>query len=289
MATAITKAPRRARLDQRGSVMPKVVSRGRRIAPWDDLYHAILRSSWLTFVVLTAAWFLATNAVYATLYLLQPGSISNVHGFEDAFYFSVESLTTIGFGVMTPRTRYGHLLVTSEALVGILSTALITGITFAKFARPRARVLFAEKIVIGQRDGKPTMTFRLANFRHNSIVEATLRIMVLVPTVTKEGESIRTPIELKLVRERSATFVLTWMVFHIIDESSPFFGGQQRLDELQSLGAEIWLALSGVDETVGQNMFSRYVLLREPDGTRVLDYHNFNTIDPQVIASGNAD
>jgi inward rectifier potassium channel len=282
----------------------KVVAKGRVVAPWDDLYHGILTCSWSVFVLLVLAWFLATNSLYAGLYLLQPGAVTEVNNFEAAFYFSVESLTTIGFGVMTPTTRYAHILVTSEALVGILSTALITGITFAKFARPKARVLFAEPIVIGRRDGVETMTFRLANFRHNSIVEATIRIILLVPSVTKEGETIRTPIDLKLVRERSATFVLTWLVFHVVDEASPFFGGEPTLARLREQGAELWVALSGMDDTVGQNIFSRYrysiddvvmnarfldVLAIEPDGTRVVDYHNFHLVEPQLPLALDAD
>src|SRR5215471_3215670 len=143
----------------------RVKAVGLRRAPYRDLYHFVLRRSWPEFFLLAGVAFVLTNALFAVLYLLQPGCVANVHpgSFEDAFYFSVQTLATIGYGGMYPVTRYAHAVVTFEAMSGVFSVALVTGITFTRFARPTARVVFAAKIVLANRDGVPHLMFRMAN------------------------------------------------------------------------------------------------------------------------------
>ena len=177
---------------------------------------------------------------------------------EDAFYFSVQTLATIGYGAMAPATRYGHAVVVVEALVGTLGVALVTGVTFAKFARPTARVLFAARAVVHARDGVPHLVFRLANWRGNMVVEGHLRVLLLVLQKTQEGDVIRMPVELPLVRDRTALFALSWMPMHRIDASSPFYGGEAALERLRARETEIFLAFTGVDETIGQQIHARY-------------------------------
>jgi inward rectifier potassium channel len=154
-----------------------VRARGTAYAPHKDLYHFVLSRTWPEFFALVAVGFLLVNTLFAGLYLVQPGGSANARpgSFEDAFYFSVQTLATIGYGGMYPVTRFAHLTVTFEALTGILSVAVITGITFTRFARPTARVLFADKIVLAPRDGVPHLMFRVANWRRNQVVEAQLR------------------------------------------------------------------------------------------------------------------
>jgi inward rectifier potassium channel len=274
---------------------------GRRWAPWEDVYHTILDLSWTAYFALIALAFVGANALFAGLYLLEPGSIANAHDtFGEAFFFSVQSLATIGYGTMAPATLYGHLLVTVEALSGLLGFALVTGATFSKFSRPTARVIFSKNVVVGERDGDRYVMFRMANYRHNQIVEAQLRVAVLQTVVTREGEQLRVPVEVPLVRDRSTFFRLSWTASHKIDEKSPFYGDDaaQRLRDKESM---IFLSLTGLDDTIAQTVHARYsysvddivwgarfkdVIFNEPDGSRVIDYRNFHDVIPQPFTRG---
>jgi inward rectifier potassium channel len=263
-------------------------------APQKDVYHFVLGRSWPMFFVLVAAFFAVANMLFAWLYLLKPGSISNARpgSFEDAFYFSVQTLATIGYGGMSPASRYGHIIVALEAVVGILMVALITGITFTRFARPSARVLFSDKVVISPRDGVPHVMFRMANWRRNRIVEARLSAVLLVTQKTREGDVMRRQIDLPLVRNKTNVFFLTWSAMHLIDEKSPFFGAG-ALDRLRAQQAEIYLGLTGLDETIGQTIHVRKqytlddvvpnarfadVLFTREDGRRIIDYRKFHDV-----------
>ena len=265
-------------------------------APHKDVYHFILARSWPTFFVLMGVVFVLTNVAFACAYRAQPGAIANVApgSFEDAFYFSVQTLATIGYGGMYPVTRYGHIVVTLEAVTGILFLALITGITFTRFARPSARVLFSNKMVITSRDGVPHLMFRMANWRRNRIVEARIQVVVLASERTREGEEMRRQIDLPLVRASTGVFFLTWSAMHLIDEKSPFFG-PDALDRLRAQHAEIYLGLTGFDETIGQTIHARKqyaledivvgarfadVLTINADGSRVIDYRKFHDVVP---------
>jgi inward rectifier potassium channel len=290
-------APKKdVRLLKAASALPPVITIGQKRTPLDDVYHWILTRTWVQFFGVVAGTFVALNSVFALLYLTVPGAITNLPAgsFEDAFYFSVQTLATIGYGVMSPATRAGHLLVALEALVGMLSVALMTGITFAKFARPTARVLFADKATITPRGGVPHLMFRMANWRGNQMVDAALKVIVLVTETTPEGETMRIPIELPLVREKTFFFILTWMPMHRIDENSPFHG-PDAIAKLRAKKAEIFLSLTGYDETMGATVHTRHqyklddivmnarfadVLEVREDGRRVLNYLNFNDTIP---------
>jgi inward rectifier potassium channel len=265
-------------------------------APHKDLYHFVLGRSWTVFFLLVGLVFVLANMVFAWLYLAEPGSIANVRpgSFEDAFYFSVQTLATIGYGGMYPASRYGHIVVALEAIVGILMVALITGITFTRFARPSARVLFSNKVVITPRDGVPHVMFRMANWRRNRIVEARLNVILLVTERTREGEMMRRQIDLPLLRDRTSVFFLTWSAMHLVDEKSPFFG-PEALARLRAQQAEVYLSLTGLDETIGQTIHVRKqyvlddivpgarfadVLTTREDGVRVIDYRKFHDVVP---------
>jgi inward rectifier potassium channel len=286
---------RRARSNKRRARLPTVRAVGRPWEPQKDIYHFLLGRSWFAFFCAVALGFLTANAMFAVVYMSQPGGISGARpgSFEDAFFFSVQTMATIGYGAMSPVTRFAHIIVTVEALVGILTVALVTGITFSKFSRPSARIVFSEKMVIAPRNGVPHLMFRLANWRQNQVLEAQLRLILLVTERTLEGETLRRPHELPLVRERNALFSLTWLAMHKIDEHSPFFG-PDALPRLRAAGAQIFASLYGVDETVGQNIHARYpytlddivgdarfvdLLVDLPDGTRQLDYRVFHDIE----------
>ncbi len=265
-------------------------------APHKDVYHFVLGRSWPAFFLLVAVVFVLTNMMFAWLYLAEPGSITNARpgSFEDALNFSVQTLATIGYGGMSPASRYGHIIVAVEAIVGILMVALITGITFTRFARPSARVLFSNKVVISPRDGVPHVMFRMANWRRNRIVEARLSVVMLVTERTREGDVMRRQIDLPLVRSKTNVFFLTWSAMHLIDEKSPFFG-PGALERLRVQQAEIYLGLTGLDETIGQTIHVRKqytlddivpgarfadVLSIGDDGRRIIDYRKFHDVVP---------
>ncbi len=276
--------------------LPTLATKGRQRHPLEDFYHFVLTRSWSQFFSLVVVAFVVINAVFAALYLAVPGSIANARegSFEDAFFFSVHTLGTIGYGSMAPQGRYGNVIVAIEALVGMVSVALMTGVTFAKFARPTAKILFTEKLVIQPRDGVPHLVFRMANWRHNQVVEAQVRVILLLSHTTKEGDTLRNPTEIKLVRDRNAMFGLTWLAMHRIDESSPFYG-EGAIERLRAKNGELFLSVSGYDETIMQSIHARYayalddivpnarfadILTVLDDGTRVLDYTRFHEILP---------
>jgi inward rectifier potassium channel len=306
----MSRKPRRPRPEEQPGTFPAIRAIGRPWAPQKDVYHFFLRKSWLGFFAVVSAGFLLANAFFAALFAASPGGIANARpgSFEDAFFFSVQTMATIGYGSMSPVTRYTHVIVTIEALFGILTVALVTGITFSKFSRATARIVFSKKMVIFPRNGVPHLMFRLANWRHNQVLEAHLRLALLMTERTQEGETLRRPVELTLVRDNNPLFSLTWLAMHKIDESSPLHD-PGALAPLRTAGAQIFVSLYGVDETVGQNIHARYrynlddivwharfrdLLTDLPDGTRQLDYRAFHDIEPleseaAVVAGADSD
>jgi inward rectifier potassium channel len=277
--------------------IPSIRVRGLARAPFDDVYHFILSRSWPQFLASAVATFLALNTIFAVVYWQLPGAIEGARpgSFQDAFFFSVHTLATIGYGSMFPKSVVGQIVVASEAFLGLLCIAILTGLTFAKFARPQARVAFTARAVIAPRDGVPHLQFRMVNFRHNQVVEAQLRVFVLVEQKTAEGQVMRVPVDLSLVRDRTPMFALTWTAMHRIDAESPFHGADWR-ERLGAQKAEIFLALTGLDDTLGQTIHARYryrledvvenalfadvLTIDEKDGARVVDYEHFHEIVP---------
>jgi len=261
------------------------------VHPLADFYHTLMRASWpVTFGVILAA-LVSINVVYALVYLLLGGGVDGVRpgNFEDSFFFSVQTLATIGYGKMVPVTRAAHVVVTFEAFTGVLVTALTTGLLFAKFSRPTARVLFSRNAIIAPHEGQPTLMFRLANERGNRIVQATVRVSVLRYKTTLEGQTMRRLIDLKLERSDSAMFAITWTVFHTIDESSPLFGATAESLATEKLGLVV--TLIGLDDTLSQTVHARHswdydqivfnrqfvdVLVDNEDGSRTLDLGRFH-------------
>jgi inward rectifier potassium channel len=287
----VVREHKRPHFDARAR-MPNVDTVARGLSPYEDAYHWVLTRTWTRFFTTVALAFVLVNAAFAGLYSLEPGGIGNADTFADRFFFSVQTLGTIGYGVMVPATHWANVVVSIEALVGLLFAALVTGLTFARFARPTARILFSEKAVIGPRDGVPHLMFRMANYRRNQIAEATLHALLLVTEKTTEGDVMRRPHPLSLVLSSNHLFSHSWTAMHRIDETSPFFG-DNAMDRLRSGGVEIYLTLTGVDETLAQTIHARVrytlddivhnarfadILRVEPDGTRIIDYDRFHEI-----------
>jgi len=260
--------------------------------PWlGDLYHFLLRIPWWRFLLGGLAFYVLTNMGFALLYLAQPRAIANARpgSFGDAFFFSVQTIATLGYGVMAPATLYANLIVTLETATGLMLLALATGLVFARFSIPTARILFSRVAVIGPYNGVPTLSFRLANQRGNQILEAEVHAVLLRDERTAEGVMIRRFYDLKLARYRSPVFALTFTVMHEVDRDSPFYGTTEA--SLSAENAELIVTASGFDETIAARVHARTSYLpREilwgrrfadvigwtDDGRRVIDYRRFH-------------
>lgn len=191
-----------------------------------DVYHYMLAVSWRKLLGWFFLVYVGTNAVFAFLYWLGGNDISNARpgSYADAFWFSVQTYATIGYGGMAPASTYAHVLVTCEAFVGMMAMALGTGIVFSKFSRPTARIAFSNNIVVHVRNGKPVLEFRLANQRRSSLSDCTMSLSVLRDEMTAEGQPMRRGVPLELERPNMPVLSLAWTLIHVLDERSPLFG-----------------------------------------------------------------
>jgi inward rectifier potassium channel len=259
-----------------------------------DFYYFLISTSWPILLWCFVGVFVATNALFGALYAWFGGVESARPGsFVDGFFFSVETMGTIGYGEMTPHSAVAHLLVTCESMLSMLFLAVVTGLVFAKFSRPRARVAFSEVAVVAPRNGVPTLMFRVANERANHIVEAQLRVTLMSNEVTQEGDRLRKMTDLPLLRNHSSAFILTWTAMHVLHDQSPLYHATtERLEEQQ---AEILVTFTGYDATLAQTIHARYSYVADevrfgerfvdviqvfPDGRRRIDFSRFHQTEP---------
>ncbi len=193
---------------------------------WRDLYHWILSLPWPGFIACLLGVYLAINLLFATAYTIGGPCIGEMTpgSFPAAFFFSIETLATVGYGHMYPATVYGHIVVTLEIMTGMFWLAVITGLIFVRFSRPTARILFSKSLVIGNFDGCLCLMFRVANLRHTSMVEASFRVVFSRDERVREGGDVRRFYELALFPERMITFPAALVIRHTIDERSPLHG-----------------------------------------------------------------
>jgi inward rectifier potassium channel len=260
-------APRTERPATRHKSKPHRVTLGDRVVTthglprsfWQDIYHVCMTASWPMFFATVAGIFLSANALFASFYMLGDHAVTNVSptGFLGLFFFSVETLATVGYGDMHPQTLYGHIVATVEIFTGIVSIALITGVMFARFSRPRARIIASRHPIVRPFDGMQTLMIRAANARQNVIVDASAKLRMILAEVTAEGVPIRRLYDLKLVRDQHPILLLGWNIMHVIDKSSPLFG--QTAETLAEREAGFILTIDGLDETTVQNMQSRFM------------------------------
>jgi inward rectifier potassium channel len=236
--------------------------RGLRTGLRRDAYHRLLSVSWPRFLALLAGLYFTVNLVFALAYTLcGPGALEGAattgldNRYFEAFFFSVQTLATIGYGKITPVGIAANLLVTVEALFGMFGIALMSGLLFARFSRPTARVKFSKVALISPQDGVPCFMFRMANARVNQIVEARVRVSLARNEVTAEGERYRNFYNLELERSESPIFALSWTVVHPITDSSPLKG--MTFEQLEQVEAELFVSLTGIDETFSQTIHSR--------------------------------
>ncbi|MEI8298178.1 MAG: ion channel [Pseudomonadota bacterium] len=288
-APSAARKPRRVALGG-----TEVLSHGLPFAFWQDLYHLTMTVRWPLLFAGFGLCFIGFNLLFACLYWIAPDSIANINppGYLGAFFFSVETLATVGYGDMHPQTVYGHSVAALQIFIGMLYLALLTGVVFARFSRPNARMLFAAVVVVRPLYGRRTLMLRAANARQNLIVEATARLRLVYDWTSSEGFQLRRVVDLELVREEQPLFVLGWMLMHVIDDTSPL--AKETPESLAASSAVLSLTLSGTDQTTGQVLMGRVeyaadairwnhsfcdVLSRNADGVAVYDYRHFDDIE----------
>jgi inward rectifier potassium channel len=274
-----------------------IISDGLHLSFWADISHRCMTAKWPAFIGGAALVFVVFNAVFASFYWIGDQPISNVPGgaYIDYLYFSIETLSTAGYGDMHPQTHYGHFIAAVELFTGIFSMSLMTGLIFARFSRPNARLLFADNPVISNHDGEPTLMIRLANERHNIIGNATAKLWLLRNVVNAEGASHRRFYELPLVRNEHPALALSWTLFHTIDENSPLY--QQGAENLDATSVTLTVVVSGYDVVAAQTVHARKsydhaailfghsyadIIDRQEDGRLKLDYGRFNQTTEQA-------
>ena len=217
---------------------------------WRDPYHIAVGLSWPRFLVLMIGLDLALNAGFAALYWAVPGCIANARpgSFADAFFFSLETLATVGYGVMAPATLWGHAVASAEILAGMMFTALATGLTFVRFSRPRAKILYADRAVVSRHDGALTLMLRIANGRDSLLVDGAARLYALIAERTREGQYFRRIHELPLLRPRIPIFGLTWTLMHVLDAASPLAGMDR--EALRRREVRLFLVVTARDPTL---------------------------------------
>jgi inward rectifier potassium channel len=281
---------RRVKVGQR-----EILTEGIRRVVFQDLFHYFMTITWPQLFATFAAFFLAFDTLFGLFYYLVPGCIANLNppGFAGAFFFSVETLATVGYGDMHPQTVYGHTVAMIEIFVGLMSLAVITGLMFARFSRPRARFLFSKYLVIRPIDGRRTLILRAANLRLNVIQDASARLYMTRNEVTEEGFRIRRVIDLPLLRSTQPMFNLGWTIMHVLDESSPLF--RETSESLRKSDAAFVLNMSGTDESTGQTLTTRAeysnqdvrwnatfrdILVEDDEGLLHVDYAKFDEVEP---------
>lgn len=224
----------------------------------DDLYHGLLATSWLKFFIYYFLFFLLFNLVFALLYYKYANSLNGTdNSLWHSFIFSVQTFSTVGYGVFSPQTNWAHSIVILESILSVFVTALLTGLTFAKFSRPSAKIIFSQNILINDFDGNKMLSFRMGNLRANQIVEAQVRMVALVSQKSKEGQTLRRQIDLKLERDLSLFFALTWTVMHKIDEDSPLY--RHTLEDLIKENIEISISVIGYDSSLVQTVHANVI------------------------------
>ncbi len=222
--------------------------------PLQDIYPRLMGASW----TLTMAWafaaYLGACLLFAGLFALEPEGVKGAAGFTDLLWFSLQTLSTIGYGGMTPVTVWANTLVTLESFLGLAGVAVVTAILYAKFSLPAARVQFSQTMPIHDRNGVPTLHLRLLNERTTPVLDVTLHVGVLIDE--SEGEhQFRRLVDLPMVRTKVPVFAMAFTAMHVLDEDSPLHAIQQSPERMSFL----IVTLKGIDDRTLQPVFARAI------------------------------
>ncbi len=259
-----------------------------------DLYHLLLRIPWWSALAVIVGGYLLVNAIFAVVFLTVGGVANAAPGsFADAFFFSVQTMGTIGYGSMYPATRLANSVVVAESVISLVVTALATGLVFVRFSQTRARVVFSSRVAVGPMDGVPTLMLRVGNERSGRIVGATFRLTLMRTTRTSEGVVVYRTEDLQLVRDSANALARSWMILHRLDRGSPLLADTP--ESLDACDAELTLAVAGTDETSLQAVHAQHTWLHRsivwgarladvtsetPNGDLLLDLGRFHELTP---------
>ncbi len=258
-----------------------------------DYFHRILNMPNHLTILMVVGLIMISNLFFALLYWVCGNPIENANSFMDVFFFSVQTMATVGYGYMHPVGTIGNLLATVEAFFGLLAFAIAAGLIFAKLSRPTAKVIFSNHAVVTKRNGAPYLMFRMVNERRNQILEANLSLTFNSVETTLEGETIRTFKDMALLRSRTPIFAATWTALHPLDEKSPLVGPTQ--EQLREREIELIVTFNGIDDTFSQSVMTRHsyvldeikwnyrfndILSRDESGTLIVDFRQFHQSQP---------
>jgi inward rectifier potassium channel len=279
-------------MDARGR--PLIERRGLRKSLLLDAYHLMRTATWTQVLLLFAAIFLVSNLVFAIAYYATDAAVLNSTGFDDYYWFSVQTMATIGYGYLAPAHDLANLIVTIESFFSLVLTAMITGVFFARFSTPSARVVFSKVALIAEHDARRVLMFRMANERTTAIVEATVRAYLVADEKLANGETMRRVYDLPLRRSTSPVFALSFLAVHEITPASPLHG--RTPDQLRDQAANIIVTVTGIDDRLAATVHSRYVYTWEDvqfdrrfadlfkndpqTGKRYLDMQPFHDTEP---------
>ncbi len=277
---------------------PRIIIRGHKRHRFNDVYAQLMEANWPKLVTIFIAVFLCINTTFALLYFALadwwPGEgISHArHGeFLDYFFFSVQTLATIGYGGMAPEGIIANILVTLEAVTGFSFYALMTGLVFSKFSRPTALVTFSERAVINDDMGERHFSLRMINDRGNRIVDAQATMVMMRDDRMPDGSIMRRYHDMNLVRSKVPIMQLSWSLLHRIDETSPLWG--ETHETLEAKNAEIIVSMTGMDESLSSTIHTRFsyiaddiyfdrsfaqLLHRMPDNTLEVHYDKIHDL-----------
>jgi inward rectifier potassium channel len=276
----------------------KIITEGLESNLWTDFYHNAMTVTWPAFFGSLAAIFILFNLLFAQIYNLGHEPIANAKpgSFSDLFFFSVETTSTVGYGDMHPQTMYAHVVATVEDFVGLVSLAVMTGLVFARFSRPRARLIFASNPVITMHNGAPTLMLRVANARNNFISDASAKLWIVRSSVSAEGRHITGFMPMRLEKSENPVFVLSWTLFHKIDQDSPLYG--MSAEDIAGSNLNFSVTINGLDETSAQLVHTRFrysgqdlrfghefvdILHVDEEGMRHMDYAKIHDTRPVTI------
>ena len=259
-----------------------------------DPYHVAVTLTWPQFLAALLGLYLSVNLLFAALYTLVPGSVANAQpgNFAEAFFFSFETLATVGYGEMYPGNLYGHIVACVEITSGVAFTAILTGLTFVRFSRPRSKFVVADHLVVARYNGTPTLMLRIGNGRPGLMADVRAQLHVLLSETTLEGVLFRRSFTLPLLRNHLPVLPLAWTLMHEIDEKSPIYGMDSAA--LTAAGARLFVAIEARDPSLSAVVYDlhnfrpedvlfgmRYAdaVSVQEDGTTVLDLALISSIE----------
>ncbi|MGS0648240.1 ion channel [Komagataeibacter melomenusus] len=267
---------------------------------WSDFYHHALTAPWRTFFYGALLVYVGANLLFALLYMADSQGVKGAdpHSFADFFFFSVQTLSTVGYGGMVPVSRTANMIATVEVLAGMMINALATGLIFARFSRPRARVMFSDKALILSEGGHLHLDIRLANCRRSPILSVDVEFALARLIHTPSGRVVRQFDPLTLQQSHVPVLRFACTPTHVIDASSPLYGLTEH--DLAAEEAEIIVSLTGTDEASGQTVFARSaygfdrmlynhrfvdIINAGPDGRITVDYTRFDQTESPLDES----